>query len=446
MATPIPRNQATFSLAEIAAITGGQLHGNDRSVRGVTTDSRRLHDHELFVALSGERFDGHDYLTQVAEAKACAVVRRGSERPAELACVEVDDTLVALGAIGNAHRRRWTGRIVGITGSAGKTSTKELTAAALRGAGRRVRATEGNLNNRVGVPMTLLTLEDEDEVGVIEMGTSEKGEIRVLAAMTEPDVAVLTLVSAAHTEGLGGVDAVRQEKTDLFRGRREGAPAIAPSDDPTLAGFGARTFGPGEHADVQVLAWRLEGARTNVSLRVGTTTLEVSLQWLGEAAARNTAAALLVVDSLGEDVARAAKALSDVAPVPGRMCPRDASGVLVLDDSYNANPRSMSLALSTARELATSRKGSLVAVLGTMGELGDLSDDAHATLRGEAEKRTDRAIFVGPGFAKTGSVVENAAAAIESLGALAPGDVLLVKGSRTWRLEQVVDHVCGGGR
>ncbi len=445
MATPIPDNCASFTLAELAAITEGRIVGDEaRGVVGVTTDSRRVGQDGLFVALRGDSRDGHAFLPQIAKNGAAALVRQGTSLPAGIDAVEVADTLEALGAIARAHRRRWGGRVVGITGSAGKTSTKELIAAALRGAGCRVRATVGNLNNRIGVPMTLLTLTDEDELAVVEMGTSERGEIATLASIAEPDLGVVTLVSEAHTAGLGSLEDVCVEKTALLRALGAEGLGVVAGDDPALAREDALQFGVHEGAHARILEWNLEGARTRVRVQIGERRVELRLWLLGEAAARNAAAALLVVHALGFDLDAAAEGMEGLAPMPGRMCPVEAGGTLVIDDSYNANPRSMELALRTARQLADRRGSRLVAVLGDMKELGDQSKEAHRRLRDLAQELTHAALFVGPELAATGEALNDAEDALARLRVSAP-DVVLVKGSRTMGLERVVEGLVGRG-
>ncbi|NOY89707.1 MAG: UDP-N-acetylmuramoyl-tripeptide--D-alanyl-D-alanine ligase, partial [Deltaproteobacteria bacterium] len=213
MATELPRCRARFLLSEIARVTGGQLVGEDLEVRGVATDTRGMPEGALFVALRGPRFDGHRFVSEALEAGAsAALVQDESALAPGQRAVLVADTLRALGDVAAFHRRRMDVQVVAITGSAGKTSTKELLADALAAGGRDVLRTRGNLNNRIGLPLTLLALEPRHEIAVIEMGTSEPGEIARLTEIARPDVGVLTLVAAAHTEGLGSLEAVAAEK------------------------------------------------------------------------------------------------------------------------------------------------------------------------------------------------------------------------------------------
>ena len=433
--TPIPTNRATFTLAQVAEHTGGRVVGDPaRVIHGVCTDSRQATQHSLFVALRGEHHDAHAFVASVADIGAAAMVERGrGEAAADR--IEVDDTLVALGDLARAHRRAWTGTLVAITGSAGKTSTKELTAAAIAGAGKRVRATVGNLNNRIGVPMTLLTLEPDDEVAVVEMGTSEPGEIAELARIGEPDVALVTCVAVAHTEGLGDVDAVGREKRALLV---EGATTIVNADDPQLRDRGKLSFGT--KGDVAILDWAVEREHTRGVFEVAGTRLEARLRLVGEAAVRNAAAALAIAHALGLDLHSAAEGMERVEPVKGRMRPIVVGDVLILDDTYNANPASTTLALETAARIAKRRGAALRAVLGDMKELGAQSAAAHRDVRALAESLCAEVVFVGPEMAAIGPAVADA----DDVEVTRAG-VILVKGSRSMRMERVVDRLAGAG-
>jgi UDP-N-acetylmuramoyl-tripeptide--D-alanyl-D-alanine ligase len=458
MATPIPRNRARFRLSEIARIAGGTLHGDDAMVTGILTDSRAVEGEELFVALVGARFDGHAHAeAAIAAGARAALVMRDVPSLEGRPHVRVRDTLDALGALARAHRERWGGKVVGVTGSAGKTGTKEAIATALRGAGHRVLATPGNLNNRVGVPMTLLTLEDES-VAVIEMGTSEPGEIAKLAAIAQPTIGVITMIDVAHTEGLGDLDAVANEKGALFLALGDNDVAIGSIDEPMVRDLLERvdarvfSFGRTERSKLRILETSFSERGTRVEYQLGGSRGVLELPLLGEPAVSQAAIALLVVEAVRGDRTGAIDALSRAPRTPGRLVPEPAaSGLLVLDDSYNANPRSMHAALDLATQLACARGGRAIAVLGEMKELGAASESAH-----EAVSSVEDVTYfvVGPAFARAlesrgegdrvyGSPEDAARAASR---AAEPSDVVVVKGSRSMEMERAIPILLGEER
>lgn len=409
--TPIPENRAVFALADVAEATGGELVGGEGSARveGVFIDSRRSGG--LFVALRGERHDAHEFVAGLPEGVAAVVdrsfVREGGATDAR-PLVVVEDTLVALGALGRAHRRRFGAEVVAITGSAGKTTTRSHVETALRGAGLEVCASAGNLNNLVGLPMIALTLGEDDDVLVVEAGMNQPGEIARLAGIAEPTVGVVTLVARAHTEGVGGIEGVRREKTALLDALGRRGVALVNADDPRLTSWRGEAravlrVGRDAHADVRVHGLRLDGLSTVVDVEIGDRMFRPRVPQLGEGAARAAAFALGVAHALGADVAAAADALRAVPRVPGRLTPRPAGERLVLDDAYNANPASLRLALQTARELADARGSAFLAIIGDMRELGDDEEPAHEEVFVAARELADRVITVGPAFAAVAS-------------------------------------------
>lgn len=469
MATPIPANEATFTIDAIARATRGTVRAaaNGASeVRGVVVDSRAVRSGSLFVALRGEKHDAHRFLPQAVAAGAGAVlVARGAATPPEVTAIEVDDTLRALGDLAAEHRRRWGHLVVGITGSAGKTSTKELAAAALEGSGLRVHKTAGNLNNLVGLPMVVFALDASSDVAVLEMGTSQRGEIARLAEIAAPDVGVVTVTSAAHTEGIGSIDDVADEKAALLLALGEHGVAIASADDPRLVSRIGRSpakrriaFGASQDADVRVVSWEIDqDLRTACvwHLRELGRDVRARLALLGEAAAHNGAAALAVAIATGADVDRAAAGMESVEPGPGRMRALAATrGALVLDDSYNANPRSVAIALETAARVARLRGARLVAVLGDMKELGDRAAAEHAEIgRRARDAGVAVLVCVGSEMARAAETVGSGVVAVcvpdadavaEALEPdLADRDVVLVKGSRSMLMERVVGWLGG---
>jgi UDP-N-acetylmuramoyl-tripeptide--D-alanyl-D-alanine ligase len=451
MATAIPENHARFRLLEIAEATGGVLFGEiGGQTLEVVSDSRRVTKDCLFVALRGENHDAHSFASLAVDGGArAALVERATAFAKPASRVEVDDTLRALGDLASFHRARWGGRVVAITGSAGKTTTKELTAAALGDLA--VAKTIGNLNNLVGVPHTLFTLQAPG-VAVVEIGTSKPGEIARLAEIAKPNLGLVTCVAVAHTEGLGSLEAVALEKTSLLR---DVEIAIVNRDDEVLWEHASRVrndlvgYGVHPEARTRLLERTLRGdLKSALRVRAGDREVEVVLSLVGGGAAANATAALSVASALGADLDRAARDLATVAPVAGRLeLVRGKNDVLVLDDSYNANPASMRVAFETAGEIAALTKRSLVAVVGDMKELGADSERAHREVAAQAEKsgaRAMRAVGVEMAAARSSIAIHHAALepALDAIErSIRPGDLVLVKGSRSMRMERVVERL-----
>jgi UDP-N-acetylmuramoyl-tripeptide--D-alanyl-D-alanine ligase len=465
MATPIPPNQARFRPDDVISATHGILHGPAwDEVRGVVTDSRAVQPGNLFVALRGEQHDGHAFAVQAAESGAAAVmVELGTSLPAHVSAVEVEDTLHALGDLARAHRNAWQGKVVAITGSVGKTSTKELACAALRAAGHRVHATKGNLNNRIGVPMTLFQLDDSFDIAVVEMGTSQPGEIGRLAEIGSPDVAIVTRASLAHTEGLGSVEAVADEKVSLLQALDVDGVAIAYGDDAHVRKRASVVrakrklfYGQSARNDVRVVEWFVESAGTRADYRVRGKDVAIELSLLGEGAVLNAAAALAIALGLGVPMEEAARGIAAVEPSPGRMQPRAGAGDrLIIDDSYNANPAAVEVALDASRTIARKRNAALVPILGDMKELGAQSVDAHRKV-GELVADAGVFLFVGCGEEMRAAVAaanergiatlwfERAADCHQVIDRLPLHSVVLVKGSRSMQMERVIDSLVEG--
>lgn len=478
MATPIPTNQATFVLGEIAATCSGRIDPGcaGKRVRGVVTDSRAVQAGQLYVALRGETHDGHKFLQQAFAQGACAaLVERTDQVPAGFPTVVVSDTRRALGELALLHRTRWAKPLVAITGSAGKTTTKELTAAVLRALGHDVLYTQGNLNNEIGVPMTLLGLTNAHDVAVIEMGTSGPGEIARLAQIARADVGVITTVSLAHTAGLGSLAAVADEKCALLRALGKDGVAVYSADSEVLrtrsAGFAARrviSFGEHGSAQVQLVRHALNAnLTTTASYRVAgrAAPLTVELGLCGVAPALDAAAALAVVLALypTADLDAAAAGLRAVQPPPGRLMPVPGpAGSLLIDDTYNANPASVAASLQTLATLARVRNGRAIAALGDMAELGEHSRAEHERvgrdvvrlglsavllcgreMQHAATAARDEAKTIASGVAPRIEHFDDPLSCVTPLSALLaegrPGhDSVLVKGSRSMGMERVV--------
>jgi UDP-N-acetylmuramoyl-tripeptide--D-alanyl-D-alanine ligase len=481
MGTPIPANTAPLTVWAAAAATGGRIvraRDDGEAARGITTDSRAVLPGNAFVALRGKHYDGHDFLSSAVESGArLLIVENGRAiSSSSVDVVEVADTLTAWGDLAHAHVRAWRrhsrdSRIFAITGSTGKTTTKELCAALLREVDG-CHATAGNLNNRVGVPAMAFGLEPRHRFGVFEVGMSEPGEIARLGIILEADVGVITNVGIAHAQGLGGGrDVVAREKGDLFAGLSADAAAIVCFDDPAAMAQLARTrarrvttFGLKEGADYRIVeraGSSFEGARVRIVRRREASELSVHLPLMGEGAALDFVAALGAVESvtgpLDADVIASALR-NHLRRPPGRMQVRRLlSGTAVLDDAYNANPQSVRVALRTLSEVAQGRRG--VVVLGEMRELGDVAAEEHSAL-GSAIVASGARLAVScggladlavQGAEQAGLIVargrDAADAAKLAVGLVAEGDVVLVKASRGVGAETVVEALvrAGGG-
>jgi len=369
---------------------------------GVSTDSRHIGEGQLYVALVGERFDGHDFVADaISRGATGAVVSRPPSGSGDAQLYPVGDTLEALGALAAHRRGRLTAPVVAITGSSGKTSTKDLTAAAL-GVAKRVHATRGNLNNRVGMPLTLLAAPEDAEAVVLEMGTNEPGEIRVLAQVARPDVGVVTTVGEAHLEKLGSLDGVLDEKLDLLRNLSAGGRCVVGDEPPVLAERARgicdqlRVAGWSDHADDDL---RPRDAEVDVFGRYefhwrGE---RVAVPMIGRHAVSNAMLALAVADLLGVAPADAARGIATAESNPLRGEVRRIGGLTVIVDCYNANPQSVRAALDVLEgQGAEARR---VAVLGTMLELGAESARLHRELLDSALAREIDLVVATGGFA-----------------------------------------------
>lgn len=467
MATPIGPNRARIDARTAAQATGGREVRSTpgREAVGITTDSRSVVRGSAFVALRGEKHDGHAFVpAAIASGAALVIVERG-RAPADerVDAVEVDDTLAAWGALATAHLRRWRAarpdaRVVAITGSAGKTTTKELSAALLRTVAPCL-ASAGNLNNRIGMPAVALQVEPEHRFAVLEMGMSVPGEIAALAAIAPPDVAVVTNIGLAHAGGVGGtLDGVAAEKGALFAGVRSDGVIVANLDDPTViaqcrrAPAGARvvTFGRAGGAEVRLEEREPLGASgSRVTLeRAGQPVLVTTLPIPGEAAAMDLVAAIAAAEAAAGRALDVQAALAGLAPIEGRMRVHRAGDVQVIDDAYNANPASMRAALAALAEMDGARR---VAVLGEMKELGPVAEREHEAL-GTAVVEAGVKLLVSCGgmadaiarvAAAAGVEVVRAASAEEAARTTAERvrarDVVLVKASRSVGAERVVE-------
>jgi UDP-N-acetylmuramoyl-tripeptide--D-alanyl-D-alanine ligase len=458
-----------LSAEEILKATGGAplRGGRGWSCRGVSTDTRTLAAGNLFIALAGENFDGHDCLTQAAERGAAGLLIRADaaeklvDAPEEVPAIGVPDTLRALGGIAGDWRRRFPVPLVAITGSSGKTTTKEMVAT-IAARARNILKTEGNLNNRIGLPMTLLKLREEHELVIVEMGTNSPGEIATLAAIAAPDVGLITNIGPAHLEGLGSLEAIREEKGSLFEIMAGQGTAILNHDDPAIGLLAKRwrgkriSFGLGPGAGVtarRIEPARPEGVRFNLVIDgIGT---PVFLATAGEHNVINALAAASAAWSLGFDHHEIAAGLAAFRPIPGRTEIRQlGNGAFLIIDAYNANPASVREAVKTLQGLRGS--GGAVAILGDMLELGKQSEALHeeiGTLLADANIHDlflrgslTEALAAGAirrGFpAERITFFEDAEEVVSSLRSrLKKDDWILIKGSRMMKMEAVAEKI-----
>ncbi|TDW76522.1 UDP-N-acetylmuramoyl-tripeptide--D-alanyl-D-alanine ligase [Kribbella pratensis] len=439
-----------LSLDEIAKVVGGTVAG-DGSVKvtaSAVLDGREAEPGGLFVAFAGEHSDGHDYATQAGQAGAVGVL---GSRPTALPTVVVEDAQAALQTLAShvAARLRKGLTVVGLTGSQGKTSTKDLLTAALSKVGPTV-ATIGSLNNELGVPLTILRADPATRFLVIEMGARRMGDIAHLAGLVPPDVAVVLNVGRAHLGEFGSRGAIAKAKGELVQGLAPGGTAVLNADDPRVVAMRALTDGPvltfgrAEHADVRVLDLTLDRlGRPSFTLRSADASAPVVLPLIGAHQAFNAAAAAAAGLAIGVPLELTATALATASLSKWRMelCELP-GGITLLNDSFNANPDSTRAALDAMAVIEGSRR---IAVLGEMLELGEESESEHRIIGQYAATRADIIIAVGEGArAIAAGAGEHAVALPDNNAAidwlrrtLAPGDVVLVKASRDSRLDEV---------
>jgi len=443
---------------ELAAAVGGRLVAGDPAVRvgGASIDTRTIRPGEVFFAIVA-RNDGHAFAAEAARKGAPAVVAsRPVSVPAGTALVLVDDTVAALGRLAADERRRRAGmKVVAITGSAGKTTTTALVRAALS-ARWRAGGTRGNWNNRLGLPLSILGLDEGVEAAALELGMNRPGEIRDLAEIADPDVGLVTLAARAHLGFFPDVRAIARAKAELWeamaQGERESRTAVLPDDDPVLlelaraTGLPLTRFGEGPGADVRAEEIRRTPAG-GISFRVEGVRVELAL-W-GRHAVRNALAALAAARALGIPLAEAAPRLATVEPLPGRgRIHRLADGTTVVDETYNANPDAVRTVLAALAGFPA--PGRRVAVLGDMLELGEAAPALHREVGEAAAAAGFDPVWAVGAFAgevargaaargaTTGTWPDADAAAAELPGRLRPGDLVLLKGSRGVRLERAL--------
>lgn len=489
--TPTPRTPVLWTPETLARALTHALPGPEAKAeaeakdsapaweaRGVSINSRTLVPGDLFVALKGDTFDGHDFVAQAFRAGACAaLVSRPpqallaalpeDDRPDPARLIAVPDTLEALAALGRDARARFQGKVVGVTGSVGKTGTKDMLTLALGSLGR-VFATTGNLNNHIGVPLTLARMPQDADFAVVEMGMNHPGEIGPLSRLARPHVAVITAVAAAHLEHFDSLEAIADAKGEILEGLEPGGALVLNHDtrffericrlsrrqgQPRVIGFGQHIA-----ATARLLDCALDREGTAVLALVGDRALSYRLGVEGRHWARNSLAVLGVILALGLDLETAARSLAAMTAPRGRgrrttVPLPDGGSILVIDESYNANPESMAAALTTLSQIKKGPRGRHIAVLGDMLELGVHARSLHAALaRTVLEQGTDLVHTAGPLMEALTEALPPSRRGIHAADAqslaprvledLKPGDVVMVKGSNGSRVGQIVTALC----
>ncbi len=441
-------NNSWLSLSQIAEITGGKLYGSDIVLDSVATDSRLVESDQLFIAIKGERFDAHDFVAELAGVAGAALV---SEKiNCNLSQVVVDDTLQALADLASAWRAQFIKPVIGLTGSNGKTTLKEMIASILSQEGN-VLATHGNLNNNIGLPLTLLRLREEHDFAVIEMGANHFEEIEFLTKLTRPDIAVVNNAGAAHLEGFRDLAGVAQAKGEIFIGLGTQGVAVINADD-TFADYWKDS-----NTDREVIAFGINNQAKisgrllsdgGLMIKVGNKEVRANLKLLGRHNVMNALAATAATTALGIKLETIVDGLESMLPVKGRLAPvAGINNSQILDDTYNANPDSAVAAL----DVLAQRKNTIF-VMGDMGELGDNTEQMHESI-GEKAKQAgiSRMYCLGAYSAKAcDKFGDNGKSFVEMdalLNALKtdvsenlPDNVtILVKGSRTMKMERAVE-------
>ncbi len=453
---------ALWTSAEIAAATGG-MASIAFSANGVAFDSREVGAGDLFIALKGENTDGHRFVDGAFEQGAAGAI---VSQPVAHPNIQVADTTAALDALGVAARARTAAKIVGVTGSVGKTGTKEALSAALaRGKRGAVHRSVKSYNNHTGVPLSLSRMPADSAFGVFEMGMNHAGELAALTRLVRPHVALITAIAPAHIEFFDSIEAIADAKGEIFQGLERGGTAIVPFDSPHRDRLIAHakpyasnilTFGTSEGADVRALDTVSTPGGTMITAVLPQAEISFTLSQPGDHWVSNAMAVLAVIHALGGDLAAAGLALADFSGLPGRgahyRIPVGDGEALIVDESYNANPTSVAATLDVLGKTDAKRR---IIVLGAMRELGTMSDALHAGL---AEPMlaagVDYALLVGSGIEPLARVLEgriesahwpDASSAGESLQKLIrAGDAVLIKGSNAIGLGRIVATLRGG--
>ncbi len=462
-----------WTAKEAAAAMDARLEGADDWIAtGVSIDTRTIAPGDIFVAIEGENSDGHDFVpTAIEKGAACAIVAKpikGLGKHAPLAVV--DDTMRALEGLGIAARKRTKARICAVTGSVGKTGTKEGLKHILEDQGR-THAAVASFNNHIGVPLTLARMPADTEYGIFEIGMNHADEITPLSGMVRPEAAIITTVEAVHIENFPNVEAIADAKGEIFEGLVDGGTAILNRDNPHFERLKARAlacgagtiiaFGEHTEADARVTRMALQPDASSVTASICGTDMAYRIGMPGKHIVMNSLAMLACVHALGADLALAGMALAELEPAAGRgvrlTIDLDAGDFLLIDESYNANPTSMRAALAGLGNTPPRPRGRRIAVLGDMLELGKQAKRAHAGLADPiTDAKVDLVFACGPLMEnlwdalparRRGAYADNSAELAERVAEeVSPGDVVMIKGSFGSRMVRVVDALKALGR
>lgn len=446
-------------LSEVAPALHARLVGADVAFSAVSTDSRKIEAGQLFVALTGPNFDGHDYLAEVAAKGAVAALVEREVAGSDLPQLVVSDSRVGLGRLGALNRNAFSQPLAAVTGSSGKTTVKEMLASILRaGLQGPVLATRGNLNNDLGAPLTLLELAPEHVGAVIELGANHVGEIAYTVSLTRPQVTIITNAGNAHVGEFGGPDKIVEAKGEILEGLAADGIAVLNRDDKAFATWQTRANGRqvlsfalrDQAADVYASElWRDARGCAGFALAGSAGAARIQLNLLGEHNVANALAAAAAAHALGVPLVGIQAGLESLQPVKGRAVAQLATnGARVIDDTYNANPISMCAAV----DILAAFSGRTVLVLGDMGELGEWAEQGHRDVGAYAAGKVDALYAVGPlmahavkAFGTQGQHFADQASLIAALGRESGDTTILIKGSRSAAMEKVVAALCASG-
>lgn len=443
-----------FHLLELASELEGSVVGNDVTFNSVSIDTRTLAADDLFIAIRGENFDGNEFVAQAMRKGACAaIVSRKSD--VAIPQLVVKDTSIALGILGRMNRRKSTAKVIGITGSQGKTTVKEMTGKICAGIAKTL-VTKGNRNNQIGVPLTLLALEADHKFAVIEMGASGLGEIAYTGALVEPDISILTNASNTHIEGFGSLQGVVQTKGEIIDAASANGVVVLNADDVHIdiwrrrAGSKKTVTFSIRNSNADYYASNLSSGNEGMvafELKTPAGRTKVRLLLPGNHNIANAVAATAAAMEAGATLKQVVEGLSDVVPVKGRMCLRSGLGnSRLIDDSYNASPSSFRAAIDVLADYP----GKRVLVMGDMGELGDETETAHREVGMYAAKKGidylwalgRHSAFAAEAFGSSGELFSNKQALLEKCKLMMISPItMLIKGSRSAGMEFLVDEL-----